>query len=659
MNTLEGAPRFHYLRAPMSNGIDEIGISISGGGVRAACLGLGALQVAEETGVLARTRYISAVSGGGYTATAFMSARAHARQCPPLKGTPPPWSRGSAEEAHLRRNLHYLGEDWSDLFLGAARYLLTLLLNLVPFTAVIVLGGCVLGVVCQATGLVAAQPDVISSLHDERRWAAVAVVSVLAVLVEKRLSRRQVERRVRHAAFAAVILLLLPDAIAVSTRLLDTRTFSAAAVTRLAGFAAGLLLVGVYVFRSQWSFTRTVPRLVLRQTLRFLFSTSMAAVFVLPLLLLAAQSSQLPYHATVVIALGALVGLLLSAVFVQANNTSLHGAYSRRLDRAYVVRTANGNPDGAIRLSDIHLSDMYAAGLPRLLICTSVNLREDESAEGEGCTSFVFSADYVGGPAVSDAKPADLTGELDAATVVAASGAAVAPNMGRYTGRASRIALALMNLRLGWWLRNPLMDRRVEPSGPGLWRRLVAGWREPGPLTTWREALGHLSIRHRYVFISDGGHWDNSGVVELLRRRCRTIFAVDASVDDYRLGNLLRTIALARSELGVEFEADGALLNSRSPVARIRFHYPDDPFGSPANYLILLRTHICPQMPSDLVALAASSGTFPRHSTLNQFLRAREVDAYVALGRWLLRQGLAAADLLPSTSLDDMVPAGA
>jgi hypothetical protein len=44
---------------------------------------------------------------------------------------------------------------------------------------------------------------------------------------------------------------------------------------------------------------------------------------------------------------------------------------------------------------------------------------------------------------------------------------------------------------------------------------------------------------------------------------------------------------------------------------------------------------------------------------MNQFLRAREVDAYVALGRWLLGQGLAAADLLPSTSLDGVVPTGA
>jgi hypothetical protein len=152
------------------------------------------------------------------------------------------------------------------------------------------------------------------------------------------------------------------------------------------------------------------------------------------------------------------------------------------------------------------------------------------------------------------------------------------------------------------------------------------------------------------VFVSDGGHWDNSGVVELLRRRCRTIFAVDASVDEFRLGNMLRAIALARSELGVEFDANGTLLESRSPVEKIRFTYPDDTAGSPANYLILLRTHISPEMPSDLVALGTSRGAFPCHSTANQFLSAHDVDAYIALGRWLLQRGLTIADLLPPES---------
>ncbi|WP_043622728.1 hypothetical protein [Nonomuraea candida] len=664
--------RYHYLHRP--GGVDEIGIALAGGGVRAACLALGALQVAEESGVLARARYVSAVSGGSYMATAFLSARALAARArrrpgqedggPPWNGGPaeeegsPPWSRGSAEEEHLRRNLRYLGEDVSDLFLGLTRYVLSLLLNLVPFATVIVLAGCALGALYRAAHALAPVDDELAARMAEQRWALAAAVAVAGVLLERRFGRA--ERRARWAVLGLVGVLLLPDAVVLATRVLDTRMFDASAGVRLAGLVALLAVVAGAVVRTQWSFAFNPVRQVLLQVLRALFSISMVAVLVLPLLLAVGQASQLPYATAAAVGGGALLVLLVFQLVAPANRTSLHETYLRRLNRAYVVRAAGEH--GVVRLSDVPLEHMHAEGLPRLLVCASVNLRASESAEGEGCASFVFSADYVGSAAIDERAPGTgspnggdpaekgppaFDGKLRAATLVAASGAAVAPHMGRYTGRATRIALALINLRLGLWFRNPAIKPR-EYRGPRPLRRLVRRWQQPGPVSTWREALGGLSARHRYLFVSDGGHWDNSGVVELLRRRCRTIFAVDASVDEYRLGNVLRLIALARTELGVEFEADGLLLESHDPVVRIRFAYPDDTPDSPSGYLILLRTHINQEMPSDIVALATDRTGFPRHNTLNQFLRARDVDAYVTLGRWLFQHGLAAADLLPA-----------
>jgi hypothetical protein len=656
MSPATHASRYRYLNG--STGLDEIGIAVSGGGVRAACLGLGALQVAEESGVFRRTRYISAVSGGSYTTTAFVASRAQRCRAPLQDGAVPPWSRGSPEEAHLRRNLRYLGEDYADLFLGGARYILTTLVNLVPFTATVVFCGFLLGSIYRRTHLLAPDDDVLSASHAGPRWTLVAVIAGVVVLIEASIRTRRAERVTRHAFLALVAVLSLPDAVAVSTRVLATRTVDVSAVTRLAGLAAVLLAIGVYVLRSQWKFSPGASRQLLRQALQFLFSASMIAAMALPVLILAAQASQLPYRVTLVFSVVSLLVLLFFGFAVNANRTSLHHIYSRRLDRAYVVHADVGEEgergtDGFLRLSQIKLKDTHADGLPHLLVCASVNLRADESAEGEGCASFVFSADYVGAAAIGKAIPSSAAANLDAATLVAASGAAVAPNMGRYTGRASRIALALMNLRLGLWLPNPLVRNPQKRVRGRLRMWFYTRWRRPGPLATWREALGNLSIRHRYLFVSDGGHWDNSGVVELLRRRCRTVFAVDASIDEYRLGNLLRLIALARSELGVEFEADGTLLKSRSPIEKIRFSYPEDTADSPANYLILLRTHVSQEMPSDLVALASGRGAFPRHSTFNQFLRAREVDAYIALGRWLFHRGHGIADLIPSETLND------
>ncbi|MEV0620063.1 hypothetical protein AB0I81_42560 [Nonomuraea sp. NPDC050404] len=649
--------RYHYLHSP--GGVDEIGIALAGGGVRAACLALGALQAAEETGVLARARYVSAVSGGSYMATAFLSARAHLRRNPLEDRGQPPWSRGSAEEEHLRRNLRYLGEDISDLFLGLIRYVLSLLVNLVPFVTVIVLAGCVLGSLYRAVHALVPVDEALAARLTEQRWALAAAVAVAGVLLERRFG--PAERRARRVVLGLVGVLLLPDAVVLATYVLDTRIFDASSGTRLAVLIALLAVVAAAVVRTQWSFAVNPVRQLLLQVLRALFSLSMVVVLVLPLLLAIGQASQLPYTTTAAIAGGALLILLIFHLAAHANRTSLHETYLQRLNRAYVVRAA-GEPAGKfIRLSDVPLEHLHAEGLPRLLVCASVNLRASESAEGEGCASFVFSTDYVGSAATregppsvngyggdpGDAVPPSFNGQLKAATLVAASGAAVAPHMGRYTGRATRIALALINLRLGLWFSNPAIKPRTY-TGPRAWRWLRSRWHQPGPLSTWREALGGLSAKHRYLFVSDGGHWDNSGVVELLRRRCRTIFAVDASVDEFRLGNVLRMIALARTELGVEFEADGLLLESHEPVLRIRFAYPDDTPDSPSGYLILLRTHINQEMPSDLVALATDRTGFPRHSTLNQFLRARDVDAYITLGRWLFQHGLAAADLLPA-----------
>ncbi|MFC4121015.1 hypothetical protein [Nonomuraea zeae] len=654
----EHASGYRYLSEP--TGLDQIGIALAGGGVRAACLGLGALQVADESGLLGRARYVSAVSGGSYTAAAFMAARAETRRSPLPEGSVPPWSRGSPEEIHLRRNLRYLGEDWSDLFLFCARYGLTLLVNLVPFAAAIVLAGSLLGALYRLAHVLAVEHDVLSSRYAGQRWAAAAAVAVALALAEPRIRSRQAELFARRAALALVVGLGLPDVIALSTRVLDSRMFDMPATIRLAGLLAVAAGITFYLFRSQWGLSFSVPRQLLRRALWLLFSAATSAALLLPLLLVAAQASQASYGATGLAALAAVAVLLVFAMTVHANHTSLHRPYSRRLNRAYIVRTGLGTgPEAggrALRLSDVRLCDMHAEGLPHLLMCASVNLREDESATGEGCASFVFSPDYVGGVAIGQAARSAPATELDAATMVAASGAAVAPNMGRFTNRATRLALALMNLRLGLWLPNPVPNRSTGRLGARLEARLerwaprwaVARWHRPGPLTTWREALGNLSVRHRNVFVSDGGHWDNMGVVELLRRRCRTVFAVDASVDEHRAGNLLRVIALARTELGVEFEADGRLLTSREPVERISFRYPDDTQDSPANYLVLMRTHVSQEMPSDLVALAADRAGFPRHSTLNQFLSSRDVDAYVALGRWLLARGLAAADLPPA-----------
>ena len=69
--------------------------------------------------------------------------------------------------------------------------------------------------------------------------------------------------------------------------------------------------------------------------------------------------------------------------------------------------------------------------------------------------------------------------------------------------------------------------------------------------------LGLASAHGKFFYVSDGGHWENLGLTELLRRRCTHIVAVDAS-GSASLADIGRAMAVARAELGVEFKFDRA-----------------------------------------------------------------------------------------------------
>jgi hypothetical protein len=60
--------------------------------------------------------------------------------------------------------------------------------------------------------------------------------------------------------------------------------------------------------------------------------------------------------------------------------------------------------------------------------------------------------------------------------------------------------------------------------------------------------------------ITDGAHYDNLGLVELVRHRCRTIFCIDASGDTPPFPQTLnQAIALAWEELGVKISLEDQL----------------------------------------------------------------------------------------------------
>ena len=96
---------------------------------------------------------------------------------------------------------------------------------------------------------------------------------------------------------------------------------------------------------------------------------------------------------------------------------------------------------------------------------------------------------------------------------MAISGPPPTPNMGSHTSVAVTALMTVFNARLGWWIQNPEVRRLARPRASRLGPPLI------------HELLGRTDAAHKYVHLSDGGHFENLGVYELVRRRCRYIVA--------------------------------------------------------------------------------------------------------------------------------------
>lgn len=219
---------------------------------------------------------------------------------------------------------------------------------------------------------------------------------------------------------------------------------------------------------------------------------------------------------------------------------------------------------------------------------------------------------------------------------ISVSGAAIAPAMGRLDKGSTNSLLALLNLRLGAWWPNP---RYVPPTG-----RVRYPWVRLSYML--KEITGSFDPGDHHVYVTDGGHRENLGLVELLRRRCRTMVCIDASGDTPGSFTTLRQAAeLARLEVKAHIDlsslptpTDGApeWAHALLPVA-----YFDDDGNHVGEALIV---HIGSMMftaaPDDLVAFALEDTRFPHYSTGNQFLTEEQFRRLVAFGAAATRGAL-------------------
>jgi hypothetical protein len=395
---------------------------------------------------------------------------------------------------------------------------------------------------------------------------------------------------------------------------------------------------------------------------------------------------------------GALGGLVLAFGKVNVNRFSMHAAYRNRLVRAFLGAARAGRaPDGftgfdpndnprlkafagdtvrhrlfpVINMTLNVSGDATAAWSERKaesftatpLVCGSGALdRRDRIARG----AFVRTADYAG---MDNGADAANDGEgVTIGTVLTISGAAASPNWGYHSSPATAFLMTLFNVRLGAWLPNPAVATPAE-------RRLAKPRNSVTALIS--ELIGSTTDTRQSAYLSDGGHFENLGIYEMLRRRCRWIVVVDAGQDGncafFDLGNAIRKAAidldvrvtmqpmriLARQAL----DKGGADVKAPLGFAVGQIAYPAIPgpggAGAAIGSLLYVKPSFLDKIPADVRAYGRTDPEFPHDSTLHQWFTESQFESYRALGAWQMGQIAAAVPVRMTIGLEDLFIAAA
>jgi hypothetical protein len=176
---------------------------------------------------------------------------------------------------------------------------------------------------------------------------------------------------------------------------------------------------------------------------------------------------------------------------------------------------------------------------------------------------------------------------------------------------------------------------------------LLKPWQKRGPLFgvgpfyLLKELFSRITASSRYVNVSDGGHIENLGVYELLRRRCKYIIACDGEADpDLTFGGLAKLIRYARINMGIDIDIN---LNdvrrqeaglSRKQCAMGRIDYGQGEIGQ----LLYIKAALVGDENEYIRQYHATHPQFPYESIADQFFDEAQFETYRALGYHIVKE---------------------
>ena len=342
--------------------------------------------------------------------------------------------------------------------------------------------------------------------------------------------------------------------------------------------------------------------------------------------------------------------ILVMAYFLPINKVSIHRYYRDRLMETFNpdvldVLASNKNVR-AVKANSVSLNDCLAPKnntMPYHIINTNLILVASKISKfkGRGGDNFILSPLFSGSNATGWRNSKEFANNsITLPTAIAVSGAAANSDSG-VAGAGLTIKplisaiMTIFNLRLGYWVVNPdpeiQANQKAMPSflSPGFWG--VSG----------RSKINETS---KFIQLSDGGHFENLALYELIRRHCKLIICSDAEQDsEFSFGSLANIIEKARVDFGVQIKISATDLDdlkySEDEFGNIDFAkkaytvaeiiYPGD---EPAGKLIYIKTTLTADIPAELFSYKQSHPTFPDETTADQFFNEKQLEAYRLLG---------------------------
>ncbi|MGH8548786.1 MAG: patatin-like phospholipase family protein [Methylococcales bacterium] len=683
------------------------GLALSGGGIRSATFALGVLQALAHYDLLKKFDYLSTVSGGGYIGSALtwlcgLEANQAAQENPHAfsagrenfpYGTDSPAPDGPRKDSPSQRAmLDFLRSHGYYLAPGSGINIFALIgvilrgtaLNLIvwlPVTVLVLIAGFWIPAKLRFSepwlkSLLDTIPNGVYPWEDAfngyellLRFGALIVILLLlgivgySFLTRKRRASKQsdissavwYDRRRRAEKWASALIPL--------TGLLFILGLLPAATSYLSAMGPFAVVVGIVLHLRGFLNSLGTDN---KPSTDILVPIG-AALFLYGFLALAFQLGYAVWTIddpdTRALVIGILaVSSVFSGYWVNLNYISIHRFYRDRLMESFMpdIDKALKNKTGAAEGADsAYLCEFTNnPSSPYHLINTNVVLVDSKNKiyETRGGDNFILSPYYCGSNATGWC-PTDefMDGGMTLATAMAISGAAVSPNagvggQGLMRNRILSFVLTLLNLRLSYWAHNPIKKipkvlRIPNHFIPGVAYALGSVFRSGG-----------FNENGTFVELSDGGHFENMAMYELIRRRARLILVSDGGEDaDFTFSDFQTTVRRIESDFGVRirFRDDGP--DSVIPYARQTPAYPPDtkfswqgylladilyprPDSDPSEgekyqgLLVYIKSTLLKNSNFKIKGYKAQNPAFPHQSTSDQFFDEVQFESYRELG---------------------------